>query len=326
MKFTIRTQIVFDSLTTLIDQALTALAGVLRHFFQRLGRYWSAGFVALFAAFELYHIVLESGQGRVAWAWAFAITGAIAFEALGLNVADTTVYLYHLYRQGHVAEGQYRLARGLVIFYPIIVIATIVSGNTFTGFMKVVGILSPFLAIILYVVRAMHDQALAEMEQRKAHEAEKWEAEKADREARRATDLKQAEFDREVEKQRRADEREAARLRLETELAQEAADREAKRQAMILRAEATAKAKVAQVTQRVPQQFPKFSENGNATENLPEWLPKIPKSLSELRQMVAEGLVVPDGITAREFGNLIGQGERTALNWLKEAYRLQEER
>lgn len=62
-----------------------------------------------------------------------------------------------------------------------------------------------------------------------------------------------------------------------------------------------------------------FPATNKKTETLPEWLPKIPASRNEWRQMIKEGVKVPEYINGSELANLLDVSNRSGRNYLQDA-------
>jgi hypothetical protein len=281
---------------------------------------------AIFAGWAFYQIAVEAKMSTDL-ALASSVALVIGLETVGAGAAHTTLQLYNAWQRKQVDLLRVVFSGCLIIVYAGAGITIICLLETSSITLKAIGIGSFILALVSYAA-----QMLA-----------------AD--VRRITVASQIEKDEEQQTAKSKERLREERIKLELELDREKAklELEMAKQSHTLALEQKqknseltrtlrkdkAKAKLPEVTgktgkqgQKLPEEntgLPVTPSNGNGTETtLPEWLPTLPESLSDFRDMVSAGtIVIPDTATGPELSEVINKSARTGQLWLEAGREIQ---
>lgn len=173
-----------------IDGALDDLQAILLSVLIKLGPFAVALMPSLFTAYAIYH-TFESEAGPML-ALSFAVVVGLAFETVGIVSTHTAIDLYNGWSEGRIQAFKAWLMALLVPVYVLGVAgAVLYSENAFTDLVKALGVVSPFLTVIVYIAVALA-RDLSKAEQKKL----------AEQGAERSIKQEERAFERELKRER----------------------------------------------------------------------------------------------------------------------------
>lgn len=269
-----------ENWTSVVDQILDDIQSVIMSLLVKLGPFAVALMPSLFTSYAIYHTF--KGEAGIYLAFAFAVIVGVAIETVGIISTHTAIDLYNAFEEEQVDWIKLMVMVSLVPVYVLGVSGTVwYAEGAFTPLVSSLGIVSPFLTVIVYIAVAL------------ARDLRRIEAKAKQKEA------KEEKINAEMRKERREDKNEQRQYDLER-----------------YRMELEARVKLTELERKPKEEEAKVYQNNG---NLPEWLPVVPQDRNHFRQLVKEGIIsLPEYVTGSDLANHIPTvgSSRTGQNWL----------